>query len=79
MAALETRESASELDEFEVLVLRDCAGEVVEGLTWGGAMGQAVEVLRGSGYLERGLDGRHRLTSKGLQFLKAYHAREPTH
>lgn len=58
-----------ELCEFEIDVLRLCAGERVEGLIPGAAMWQAVECLRGSGYLTRLPDGTHIASARGVEYL----------
>lgn len=42
-----------QLDDFELKVLREVSGEKVPGLQWGAAMGQAVEVLKGFGLVEK--------------------------
>lgn len=60
---------APPLTDFEVETLREAAGEI-EARPWGAAVGQALEVLRGSGYL----DG-NTLTSKGAAFLQAHVAK----
>lgn len=56
------------LCRFEYDVLRAAAGLDVPGLIWGGAMGQALEVLEGHGFLSR-RGGVYRLTETGEALL----------
>lgn len=53
---------------FEIRILRECADADGDKTPWGAAVGQALEVLWGSGYLDRGTG---KPTPKGLEFLKA--------
>ena len=53
---------------FEIQILQECAGER-NASPWGAAVGQALESLRGSGYLERRTGN---LTAKGKEFLKEH-------
>lgn len=56
------------LCECEVKVLRECNGEPQQGLAWGAAMGQSLEVLHGAGLVERS-DGVYTSTQKGREYL----------
>ena len=47
-----------ELDEFEIKILRICAGEAVPGIQWGAAMGQCLETLSHAGLIDC-CAGRH--------------------
>lgn len=62
--------AATELCEFELRVLRLCAGYEESELSWGAAMGQALEFLRGRGLVEQ-LNGSWRANAKGLALLEA--------
>jgi hypothetical protein len=52
------------LCDYELKVLRECAGERVPGLSWGTAMGAALESLSGNGLVER-IGTRYEATKKG--------------
>lgn len=56
------------LCDYEVKVLRACAGEKPEGLSWGAAMSVAIECLEGRGLIERGPAG-YRATESGREYL----------
>jgi hypothetical protein len=52
------------LCDYEMKVLRECAGERVPGLSWGAAMGAALDALSGNGLIER-VGIRYEATKKG--------------
>jgi hypothetical protein len=56
------------LCEFEVKVLRVCAGEAVPGMAWGAAMGQALECLEGARLVARKA-GVYSATDQGRAYL----------
>jgi len=59
---------------FEIDLLRDLNGENVEGMSWGAAMGEAVEWLYHNGYLTRDskMSGiRYDISEKGKSFLES--------
>ena len=60
----------NDLCDYEVDVLRLCAGEDVPGMHWGAAMGQALECLEGRGLVDRGR-GAYFATQAGADFLKS--------
>lgn len=55
----------SEPIDHELEILRECAG-LKPARSWGAAVGAALEVLRGRGFVD--LSGR--ATDKGLRFLE---------
>lgn len=58
----------SELCEYELKVLRVAAGEDVPDMSWGAAMGQALEFLRGRKLVR--LEGhRYTATALGVELL----------
>jgi hypothetical protein len=69
-----TVECARLPSEFEEKLLRDMNGEPQPGLHWGAAMGEALESLKGSGYIEcfYGFGGvlEYYLTEKARRFLR---------
>jgi hypothetical protein len=60
------RPVADKLCEFELKVLREVAGEIPP-MPWGAALGQALENLKGSGYITSHFGGH--LTDKGKAAL----------
>lgn len=54
---------ATDLCEFEIQILRECAGEM-QISPWGAAVGAALERLKGSGYISGG-----KPTAKGMAVL----------
>ncbi len=56
------------LDEYEVKVLRELNGEKVEGLSWGGAMGAAIEGLKSMKLVEK-QGFKYVITDAGKKFL----------
>jgi hypothetical protein len=56
------------LTAFEIRILRECVATDGDKTPWGGAVGAALEVLRGSGYLNRSTG---KPTATGLEFLNA--------
>jgi hypothetical protein len=56
------------LCDYELQVLRECAGERVPGLSWGAAMGAALDVLLVNGLVER-RGSRIEATKKGYVHL----------
>lgn len=65
-----------ELVDYEIELLRHIGGEENPSLQWGGAMGQAIECLRGRGLIT-GSAGYTRLTETGEAWL-AEHPKEPS-
>lgn len=65
----------TKLDEYEVKVLRICAGQAVPGMHWGGAMGQALECLVGSGMIVSKA-GKYEATQDGEKYLAGLHTTE---
>jgi hypothetical protein len=64
------------LTDFELDVLRSCAGEKVAGLPcWGAAVGQALECLAGSRYIVSA--GNQTLTDKGRALYESLPALVP--
>lgn len=60
-----------ELVDYETELLRHIGGEPNDGLQWGGAMGQAIECLRGRGFIT-GSVGNTQLTHVGRAWLEAH-------
>lgn len=63
---------SGKLVDYELQVLRCVNGADVPGLKWGAAMGEAVEYLRGAGYLSKSrVDGgtKYTITDKGRAAL----------
>ncbi len=56
------------LCEFEVKVLRMCAGESVPGMAWGAAMGASLEALEGARLIAR-TRGVYTATDAGRLYL----------
>lgn len=61
------------MTDFECDVLKYLDGQAVPGLAWGAAMSEAVERLRGQGYVRREWD-RHvinyKITEKGRRAIR---------
>ena len=55
--------------EYELSVLRLCAGENVPGMHWGAAMGQALECLEGAGLVQRKA-GVYSASESGISYLE---------
>jgi hypothetical protein len=49
----------TKLDEYEIKVLRICAGQAVPDMHWGGAMGQALNGRRTAKQLHEGVLERY--------------------
>lgn len=61
------------LIDYEIEVLRCVSGEEVAGLSWGAAMSEAVETLKGRGFVR--LNGtRYEPTDEGRAILRALEA-----
>ncbi len=60
--------SRVDLCDYEVKILRVCAGEAVNDVSWGAAMAQALECLKGLG-LARLSAGEYTATEKGRAWL----------
>ena len=58
------------MTDYERDIMRHLNGEDVPGLSWGAAMGEALEFLRGDGYV-RQRAGRYELTDEGRRALDA--------
>jgi hypothetical protein len=58
-----------DLCEYEVKVLRLCAGEPVPDIEWGAAMGQSLECLRGAGLVSLSAAGVYSATELGRGYL----------
>ncbi len=59
----------SELCQYEIDVLRSIAGEEVPHLSWGAAMGVAVEGLKARGLIFRNHEHAYKLTDEGRAVL----------
>ncbi len=57
------------LCDYEISILKVCAGIPVPGLQWGAAMGQALEFLSGSGLVHRSHQGVYSATEAGKELL----------
>ena len=57
------------LDEFEIKILRVCAGEAVPGIEWGAAMGACLETLRTAGLIDC-VHYAYAATDAGHEYLK---------
>ena len=64
---IEALESATELCDYDLLILRVLNGEDVPGLMWGAAMSSACGYLKSMGYAT----GMYEITDKGRAALKA--------
>jgi hypothetical protein len=63
------------LCDYEVKVLRLCAGQDVPDLQWGAAMSVALESLKGFGLVDC-TNGAYRATKTGLNQLKLFSKEE---
>ncbi len=57
------------LCEFEIKILRVCAGEAVPGIEWGAAMGVCLETLRSAGLIDC-VRGHYTANTAGVEYLK---------
>ncbi len=68
MVTSKVGEEGLDLCEYEIRVLRLCAGKHDSGLVWGGAMAAALEFLCGKGLAEN-VRGTYRATVRGVRLV----------
>lgn len=70
------------LCDYELSVLRECAGEKQQGLAWGAAMGAALEILTGAGLVRKTVSPngiKYEASAKGQAELALIRSRTCNH